>query len=45
MLPAYADYLFNIGMLDENQREYFRSGCDQAVSLIKAGKFTEAFKV
>ena len=44
MLPVYADYLFNIGMLDENQREHFRTSCDDAVKLIKLGKYEQSFR-
>jgi len=42
MLPAYAPYLYNLGMLDENQAAYFGKQCDIAVELIKQKKFVEA---
>merc|ERR1712038_1244804 len=42
MLPAYAPYLFNLGMLDENQRDYFAKQCDIAVSLIQKKEYLKA---
>ena len=45
MFPAYAPFLYNIGLLDENQRDYFAHFSDQAVGFIKEGKFYDAFKI
>jgi len=42
MLPAYAPYLYNLGMLDENQAAYFGQQCDVAVGLIQKKKYLEA---
>jgi len=44
MLPCYADFLFHIGMLDENEREYFRNQTNIAVKLIQQKKFKAAFQ-
>jgi len=45
MLPAYAPYLFNLGMLDENQRDYFAKQCDIAVSLIQKKEYLKALSM
>jgi len=38
MFPAYAPFMYNIGLLDENQRDFFAASADNAVTFIKAGK-------
>lgn len=45
MFPAYAPFMYNIGLLDANQRKYFTTWSDIAVGYIKAGKFMQAFGV
>lgn len=45
MMAAYSDFLFNIGMLDENQAAYFQEQTDKALDLIKDKQFAKAFKV
>ncbi|XP_041366345.1 probable serine carboxypeptidase CPVL isoform X2 [Gigantopelta aegis] len=44
MMPKYADFMFNIGVLDENERDYFQKQTDLAVAKIKAGDYLAAFK-
>ena len=45
MMPKYADFMFNIGVLDEPERDYFQKETDLAVAKIKAGDYLAAFKV
>lgn len=45
MFPSYAPFLYNIGLLDENQRDYFAHWSGQAVNFIKNKKFYDAFKI
>lgn len=45
MFSAYAPFMFNIGLLDENQRDFFASHSDMAIQFIKGGKFLEAFRI
>ena len=45
MLSEYAPYLFNIGMFDENERDYFQKETQIALQLIKQGKYLEAYHV
>lgn len=45
MMPKYADFMFNLGLLDENQRDYFQSMTDKAVVYIQNQQYLEAFKV
>ncbi|XP_064617253.1 probable serine carboxypeptidase CPVL isoform X2 [Liolophura sinensis] len=45
MIPKYADFMYNIGVLDESERDYFQNGTDQTVALINQGKWLDAFKV
>jgi len=42
MLPEYADYLFNLGLLDENQRNYFAKQTDLAVQMIQKKQYLRA---
>lgn len=41
----YGDYLYNIGLVDQTQRIYFRSMEAKARDFIKNEKFMEAFMV
>ncbi|RWS06878.1 putative serine carboxypeptidase CPVL-like protein, partial [Leptotrombidium deliense] len=41
----YGDYLYQIGLIDDKQRQYFIQQQNKAVSFIKAGKFMDAFYV
>ena len=45
MMGQYADLMFQIGMLDEKQRDYFQAQSDKAVAFIKDKKFYDAFLV
>ncbi|XP_025093582.1 probable serine carboxypeptidase CPVL [Pomacea canaliculata] len=45
MMPKYADFMFNLGLLDENQRDYFQSMTDKAVVYIQNQQYLEAFKL
>lgn len=45
MIPAYPDMMFNLGLADELQKAKIQEYCDDAVTLIKAGKMEDAFRV
>ena len=45
MLPAYANFLFNIGLLDEMQRDFFAKQSNTAVTLIKEKQYLKALQV
>ncbi len=45
MMNAYADLVFQFGMVDENQAAYIFSQTNTAVQHIKAKQFYDAFKV
>ena len=45
MMPQYADFMYQIGMLDESQRDYFQKYALQAVTYIKQKNFKAAFEV
>lgn len=45
MFPAYAPFMFNVGLLDENQRDYFAKYAALAVADIRAKNFASAFKI
>lgn len=45
MMPQYADFMYNIGMLDEKQRDYFAGYAKLAVLDIQQKKFGEAFQI
>ncbi|XP_060078674.1 probable serine carboxypeptidase CPVL [Ylistrum balloti] len=45
MMNQYADFMFNIGMLDEKQRDYFAGETEKAVEMIKNRQFREAFQI
>ena len=45
MLGGYDDLMFQMGVLDENEKAFFESQTDIAISDINAGNFIDAFKV
>ncbi|ESO82494.1 hypothetical protein LOTGIDRAFT_134533 [Lottia gigantea] len=45
MMDKYASYMYSIGTLDENQRDYFQQQTDTVVNLIKDKDYTAAFQV
>ena len=45
MMPQYGDFMYNIGMLDEEQRDFFNKYADLAVLDIKNKNFRGAFEV
>ncbi|XP_052246934.1 probable serine carboxypeptidase CPVL isoform X2 [Dreissena polymorpha] len=45
MMLQYADFMFQIGMLDENQRDYFQGYAKMAVEHIQNKDFLKAFNV
>lgn len=45
MMTQYADFMYNIGMLDEDQRDYFQGYAKQAVQFIQNKQFRKAFDV
>lgn len=45
MMLQYADFMFQIGMLDESQRDFFQSYAKIAVEHIQNKEFRQAFEV
>lgn len=45
MLGGYGDLIFQFGMFDETERDFFNLQCDSAVNYIKKKDFYSAFKV
>lgn len=45
MMPQYADFMYNIGMLDELQRDHFQGYALKAVENIRNKQFKDAFMV
>ncbi len=45
MINGYSKFLYQIGMLDENESKHFEAKADYVTSLIKKKQFAEAFKV
>ena len=45
MFPAYAPFLYNIGLLDSKQRTYFSTWSEIAVGFIQSKKYKQAFNV
>ncbi|XP_048882335.1 LOW QUALITY PROTEIN: probable serine carboxypeptidase CPVL [Brienomyrus brachyistius] len=45
MLGGYADFLYQTGMVDEQQKQYVQEQTDIGVQLIKSEKWLEAFMV
>ncbi|KAK7110316.1 probable serine carboxypeptidase CPVL [Littorina saxatilis] len=45
MMPKYADFMYNLGMLDESQSAYFQDQAMKATQLIKQKQYMDAFKI
>lgn len=45
MLGGYAQFLYQIGLVDEKQRDYVQQQADLGVIYIQQKKWTEAFEV
>ena len=45
MFPQYAPFLYNIGLLDENQQKYFDTWASIAVGYIQSKEYMQAFKI
>lgn len=45
MFPAYADHMYNVGLLDEYQRDHMSAGFAEAVEKIRSKDLIGAFKV
>ena len=45
MIPAYPDFMYQTGLLDEPQRDYFAKQCSEAIDLINQKKWREAADV
>ena len=45
MFAPSGDHLYNLGLLDETQREYFNSEVQQAIKYIQTKQFGKAFEV
>lgn len=41
----YADYLYQIGLVDRHQANYIRKQCDLAVDLINHSRYLDAFRI
>lgn len=42
MIQGYADFMYQVGLLDERQREVFRNATNQGLQFIKEKKWIEA---
>lgn len=45
IITGYAEFLYQIGLLDERQKKYFQKHCDECVKYIKEKKWFAAFEV
>ena len=45
MMPKYADFMYNLGLLDESESAYFKDQTMKAAEFIKQKQYFEAFKV
>lgn len=45
MLGGYGEFLYQTGMIDENQKQYVVQQTDEGVKLIQQQKWVEAFQV
>lgn len=45
MMDKYASFMYNLGMLDELQRDYFQSMTDKAVQYIQHEQYLDAFTI
>ena len=45
MMPKYADFMYNLGLLDESESAYFKDQTMKATEFIKQKQYFEAFKV
>ncbi|KAM5271790.1 putative serine carboxypeptidase CPVL [Ctenodactylus gundi] len=45
IVDGYAAFLYEIGLLDEKQKNYFQKQCDECVKHIKAQDWLEAFEI
>ena len=45
MIHAYADFMYNTGLLDTKQRDYFSAKVDVISSAIQQKNWTKAFQV
>ena len=44
-MTDYGDFLYQVGLIDEKDRDYFKSQGDLVVNLIKEKKWHKAFEV
>ena len=44
-MPKYADFMYNLGLLDESESSYFKDQTMKATEFIKQKQYFEAFKV
>ena len=45
MMPKYADFMYNLGLLDESESAYFQNQAMKATQFIQQKQYFEAFKV
>ena len=45
MVGVYSDLLFQMSLLDTNERNYFKSQTDKAIQYIRNGEYLDAFEV
>eukprot|EP00297_Palpitomonas_bilix_P008069 CAMPEP_0113880674 /NCGR_PEP_ID=MMETSP0780_2-20120614/7922_1 /TAXON_ID=652834 /ORGANISM="Palpitomonas bilix" /LENGTH=473 /DNA_ID=CAMNT_0000867387 /DNA_START=186 /DNA_END=1607 /DNA_ORIENTATION=+ /assembly_acc=CAM_ASM_000599 len=43
MVPQYADIMFNMGLADENEAEFIRTGSEEIVGAMQTGDYLKAF--
>ncbi|KAM4873798.1 putative serine carboxypeptidase CPVL [Thomomys bottae] len=45
IIGGYAEFLYQIGLLDETQKKYFQQQCDECIKYIKAKNWKKAFEI
>ncbi|XP_060052016.1 probable serine carboxypeptidase CPVL isoform X1 [Erinaceus europaeus] len=45
IIEGYAAFMYQVGLLDENQRKYFQKQCDESIKYIKEKKWFRAFEI
>ncbi|XP_069853330.1 probable serine carboxypeptidase CPVL [Dipodomys merriami] len=45
IIGGYAEFLYQIGLLDEKQKQYFQQQCNECIKYIKEKKWQKAFEI
>ncbi|XP_048195569.1 probable serine carboxypeptidase CPVL isoform X2 [Perognathus longimembris pacificus] len=45
IIGGYAEFLYQIGLLDEEQKKYFQQQCDECIKYIKEQNWQKAFEI